>query len=448
MKKLNKLIGLRKEEFDKYIKPDDIKLKPQIYARPARLIPTHKTGDEMALSSIFLASLRLIKQFRDSIFKQIKFSKNGKLYFYTEVSFPEIIGIDKRIDGMIINVVSKSIKDVVFFEMKSSKNMLNKEQIESYIKIARTLKVNKLVTISNQFVSNINDSPIENIKVPASFNLFHFSWTNILTIAHILLFNNDDNITDIDQVEIMKEVTKYLEHSKSGLLGNTNMSEGWKLISEKIYKKERILKTDLLIKEAVKSWHQEERDLALLMSRSLGTSVKSSTKSKTSLKNDINKLLTKQILSGSLLIKNVVSKIDIILDFNRRLISMSVILNPPKDRKNNAKITYLFNQLEKCKKNEGLLYENLIENILIEPSFKFHKNHSNYSLTDLKNQDFRKFNDIQEFKIVNIKNLKGSFSSRSKFVNEIESMALKFYEGIVQHLSDWKKPTPKVDIFS
>ena len=29
MKKLNKLIGLRKEEFDKYIKPDDIKLKPQ-----------------------------------------------------------------------------------------------------------------------------------------------------------------------------------------------------------------------------------------------------------------------------------------------------------------------------------------------------------------------------------------------------------------------------------
>ena len=184
MKKLNKLIGLRKEEFDKYIKPDDIKLKPQIYARPARLIPTHKTGDEMALSSIFLASLRLIKQFRDSIFKQIKFSKNGKLYFYTEVSFPEIIGIDKRIDGMIINVVSKSIKDVVFFEMKSSKNMLNKEQIESYIKIARTLKVNKLVTISNQFVSNINDSPIENIKVPASFNLFHFSWKYFNYCSH------------------------------------------------------------------------------------------------------------------------------------------------------------------------------------------------------------------------------------------------------------------------
>ena len=81
------------------------------------------------------------------------------------------------------------------------------EQIESYIKIARTLKVNKLVTISNQFVSNINDSPIENIKVPASFNLFHFSWTNILTIAHIYFLIM---MTDIDQVEIMKEVTKYL----------------------------------------------------------------------------------------------------------------------------------------------------------------------------------------------------------------------------------------------
>ena len=258
----------------------------------------------------------------------------------------------------------------------------------------------------------------------------------------------EDNIEDIDQIEIMKEVVEYLEHPKSGLLGNTNMSEGWKEVSDKLFKQERILKKEFILKEAVKSWHQEEKDLALLLSRSLGSSIKSSVKNKSSLNNDIDKLLKTQTLNGSLIIKNAVSKIDINLDFNRRIISMSIILDPPKDKKNNGKVGFLFRQLEKCKKKEGKLYDEIIEEILIEPDFKFLKSQSNYNLDDLRNEDFRKYNEIQNFKILNVKSLKGSFSSRSKFVYEIENMALKFYEGIIQHLTNWKKPPPKVDNFS
>lgn len=243
MKKLTKLIGLKKTEFDEYINSKDPKIKSQINVRPARLIPVLKTGDEMALSSIFLASLRLVKEFRDTIFKEIKFSRNGKLFYYTEVCFPELF--KERIDGMVINVVSGKIKDVAFFEMKSSKNPLNREQIERYIKISKSLKVNKLITISNQFVSDSKESPIEKLKVSPSFNLYHFSWTYLLTIAQILLFDNEDNIEDVDQIEIMKEVVEYLEHPKSGLLGNTNMSEGWKEVSDKLFKQERILKKNL-----------------------------------------------------------------------------------------------------------------------------------------------------------------------------------------------------------
>tara|TARA_B100000767_G_C19713541_1_gene513876 strand:- start:100 stop:1440 length:1341 start_codon:yes stop_codon:yes gene_type:complete len=446
MKKLTKLIGLKKTEFDEYINSKDPKIKSQINVRPARLIPVLKTGDEMALSSIFLASLRLVKEFRDTIFKEIKFSRNGKLFYYTEVCFPELF--KERIDGMVINVVSGKIKDVAFFEMKSSKNPLNREQIERYIKISKSLKVNKLITISNQFVSDSKESPIEKFKVSPSFNLYHFSWTYLLTIAQILLFDNEDNIEDVDQIEIMKEVVEYLEHPKSGLLGNTNMSEGWKEVSDKLFKQERILKKEFILKEAVKSWHQEEKDLALLLSRSLGSSIKSSVKNKSSLNDDIDKLLKTQTLKGSLIIKNAVSKIDINLDFNRRIISMSIILDPPKDKKNNGKVGFLFRQLEKCKKKEGKLYDEIIEEILIEPDFKFLKSQSNYNLDDLRNEDFRKYNEIQNFKILNVKSLKGSFSSRSKFVYEIENMALKFYEGIIQHLTNWKKPPPKVDNFS
>ena len=65
-KKLSRLVGLKKEAFDQFL------LSGQIKAQEARLIPTLKTGDEMALTSIFLSALRLVKEYRDSIFKEIK----------------------------------------------------------------------------------------------------------------------------------------------------------------------------------------------------------------------------------------------------------------------------------------------------------------------------------------------------------------------------------------
>ena len=93
-KKLTKLVGLKKEEFDYFLETG------QIQAQPARLIPTLKTGDEMALTSIFLSTLRLIKEYRVEIFRQLKLSRSGKIYYFTEVSLPEIH--KSRMDGLII----------------------------------------------------------------------------------------------------------------------------------------------------------------------------------------------------------------------------------------------------------------------------------------------------------------------------------------------------------
>ena len=54
--KLTKIIGLKKSEFDIMAKLPD----SPIQLRPARLIPALKTGDEMALTSIFLSTLKLV----------------------------------------------------------------------------------------------------------------------------------------------------------------------------------------------------------------------------------------------------------------------------------------------------------------------------------------------------------------------------------------------------
>jgi|TARA_B110000483_G_C18119147_1_gene512857 hypothetical protein len=448
MKKLTRIVGLQKSEFDSYVNDKAVNQKHQILVRPSRLIPILKPGDEMALTSILLSSIKLIKEFRNNIFKEIKFPKGGKCFYYTEVSFPDSEFKESRIDGLIINVSGGIIKDAVFFEMKSGINKLEKLQIERYIKVAKQFKVDKLVTVSNEFVSDSKESPIEKLKTP-KFNLFHFSWTHIQTLAQILLFDNDENIEDEDQVNIMQEVISYFENPKSGLSGYSSMHKDWKDVCEKIHKDQKINKNDSEIRNAVRSWHQEEKDLALLLSRNLGVAIKSSIRKGTSsIDDDVKKLINTQKLNGFLIIKDALSKIEIDLDFNKKTVSLSADLIPPMDKKNTGKVSYLLKQLDKCKRHEGVLYNNIESEIFITPYFKSLRTKDNYSLFEMMNSDFKRHNDIQKFKVLIIKNFKGNFASQKKFVSELENTTLMFYEAIIQHLSNWKKPPPKVDNFN
>ena len=147
-KKFNKLIGLKKEDFDLYANSG------QIQKQCARLIPTLKTGDEMALTSIFLSTVKLVKEYRYNIFKELKLSRSGKAYYYTEVCFPDI---DKsRIDGLIIIVVSGIIKDAVFFEMKNKNNNIEALQVESYIKISKNIGVNNKYAVVSPSIASVS----------------------------------------------------------------------------------------------------------------------------------------------------------------------------------------------------------------------------------------------------------------------------------------------------
>ena len=60
-------------------------------------------------------------------------------------------------------------------------------------------------------------------------------------------------------------------------------------------------------------------------------------------------------------------------------------------------------------------------------------------------QEITKGKEIQAFNVVLIDGLGASFASPKKFIELIEKMILCYYEGIVQHMSNWKKPAPKLN---
>tara|TARA_B100000787_G_C16163097_1_gene282465 strand:- start:66 stop:1391 length:1326 start_codon:yes stop_codon:yes gene_type:complete len=438
MKKLTKLIGLKKTEFDDLVKQID----SPIQLRPARLIPALKTGDEMALTSVFLSTLKLVKEFRDIIFKEIKMSRNGKIYFYTEVCFPKI---DKsRIDGLILVTKKDIITEAIFIEVKSKKDIIDKIQIEKYIKIAKQLKVCSLVTISNQFVSSSEQSPLK-LKT-GKFNLFHLSWSHIVTQGHILLFENDNDIEDTDQVEIMKESLHYLEHPTAGVNGFISM-KGWKELSENIRAKVPVMKDSEYLENAINSWYQEEADISLILSRNLGVLVKTPLRTEATLKVDKNKLVKDFILTGQISVKNAISDIKILLDFERRSIGLKNIVSPPKDKGTVAKITWIKKQVENCKKNESDIFNKIGDKIWIEADIKFARENLKVNFNNIEDlYEQSKGKDIQKFHISVIDGFGKDFASEKKFVMLTEKLVLNYYEGIVQNLSNWSQPSPKLNL--
>tara|TARA_B100000767_G_C19712545_1_gene513444 strand:+ start:124 stop:1479 length:1356 start_codon:yes stop_codon:yes gene_type:complete len=431
--KINKLVGLKKTDFDEYVSSGKISL-----SQP-RLIPILKPGDEMALTSVLMSSIRLIKEFRYQIFKELKLKRSGKAYFYTEVCFKDI-DKESRLDGLILVVISGVIQDAVFIEVKSGKNLIKSEQIMKYYKLARDLKnVPKILTVSNEFVADSSQSPISISNQSKKISLFHFSWTYLKTLAQLLLFDNNDNIEDEDQIEIMKEVMHYLNSKDSGVSGFHKMSSGWKEVAEKV-KSQQSLSDEKVLIDAITSWYQEEQDMTLMLSRKLGVMVRSDIENpKNKLNRDIKKLKNDHCLSTKLRVRGAVSDIKVSVDFERRTISMSVDVTPPLNKGVVARVTWMKNQLEK------MYNQSFLEHLYVDADIKYTSNSIKYKYANIDKfyeHDDIKNKDIIGFNLDVIKSAK--FTNVSNFVKEIEAMLLDYYQVIVQDLRTWEKPAPKL----
>lgn len=440
-KKLTTIIGLKKTDFDNYVKT------AKVSVRCASLIPIYKLGDEAALTSVILSSLRLIKEFRKHVLSTVKMINSGRIYVYTEVCFEQYP--DSRLDGLLLIVKKGIIKDAALFEMKNGNSELAQEQIDRYVAVAKNYNISRLITISNQFVTEPSQSPLH-IRNTTSFQSFHFSWSYLLTIAHILLFDNDTNIADQDQVEIMREVVRYLENEKSGVCGFNQMKSGWKSVVEKIISGTKLRTTDEDVEEAVVSWQQEEKDIALILSRKLGvyvTSGESRYKGKLNSRIDDDKktLLAKNHLSSSLRVKGAVADISMNALFEKRIIALSVLLEAPKDKKLRGQISWVKRQLENCRKRDEDGFRKIADEIRIDLLFKKTSKFDRIKIEELENiHDEIAKKELKGFRILYIKDFGKNFASRNKFVQMLEDMVVEYYKKVVQFLAKWEQPTPKI----
>lgn len=365
----------------------------ELNAKRAKMFPVNKCKltDEINTTSLLLACLVGIKEFREGFFQSIGFNtisnKSAKLHAFTEIITDE----DKdRPDGLIFIATGKAqnVDESFFLEVKT-KSELKKDQVEKYLEKCKQCKVDNLITISNDFVTTPEITPVEGIKNRK--NLFHFSWKHIATILQNAI---DTGIEDEDQIYLAKELLDFLDNHPD-ISHYNRMSKTWNedlraLIDNNLKAKE----FNEISSRVASDWIQEENDICLQLRKNYNKKVdiqlnseekKSPQKRLDTKKTEIkleNKLSAIYCLSEKMNEKYFTTNREkcftIELNLATRKFKSSIEMPVIKDKKVNGQLNDLIRLLDKI----GIGEE---DRTVLEPVFKGNKSFSSKTFKDIKN---------------------------------------------------------------
>lgn len=412
----------------------------------ARLIPVvAESKKEERATSVLLSTFMMVPQYADAILSDAgaKIGSRSEIKCFTEVVFKNDAQSKIRPDGLIIINRGQSVWSALV-ESKVGNNELSKEQIESYLDLAKEVGANALITISNQFaiVPTHHPVPVNKVKT-RTVDLYHFSWLSLLSKATIM--SSLKSVDDREQAFVLRELVRYLDHPFSGVSAMGAMNPEWKDVCNQIQQGAILKKTSPGIEATAISWQQLLRYLSLELSiatNSMVTVSLSRAQSKDAsslLQDDIAELTTKSSLSGSLTIPNAAGQLQLCTDFLRRVITLSIRVSAPEDRSRpTTSINWLTRQL-KSSEDSDLLIKVIWPGRVADTQCVLKDAIENPGLLVPDGQK-----DIPKaFEVIRVVDLGGNFKGVKVFVESAKSAIPEFYHDVGQNLIKWVAPPPK-----
>jgi hypothetical protein len=414
----------------------------------SRLIPVvaDMSREERAISPV-LAAFAIVPALAHSMLQDVGGPTNqrAKIRSFSQIVFKGAPSDRKlRPDGLLEVDSGRKIWRAII-EAKIGGAELSAEQIEMYLDLARQMKIDALITVSNQFATVPTHHPVAvNKQKLRNVKLFHFSWQAILTKARLI--SDDKGVHDPEQAFILKELIRYLSHESSGVLAITRLGKEWKQVCTKIHTGTPISKADRDTAAVVSQWHQLTRCLALELSTSIGKLVdvrlaRSHTKDPGQrLMHECDHFAASPVLRVDLGIPNAVSPLTFEADFLRRSLRFSISLNTPQDKvRPTAAVNWVTRQLApypgsmdtlvrvhwpgRTADTVAPLAEAIVDPKAVAP-------------------DDRKTLPTG-FEIQRVVDLAGRFKGSSTFIEDARREIPRFYKDVVQNVANWVPKAPK-----
>lgn len=414
----------------------------------ARLIPVAAdSSKEIRAASVLLASMTVVDNLSRALLGGvgIRIGARTNVQCFTEVVLKELPGeIRLRPDGLI-RVITGKREWTALVEAKIGRAELSEDQIIDYVQLAKLNGIEAVITLSNQFAALPTHHPVQMRKATRKgVDLFHWSWMHVLTQATLLLAESD--FSTPEQRYVLEEMVRYFKHESVGVFGFDRMNPEWKELVGKVQSGASLYRSSPEITNSVAAWHQESRDLCLIMSRKLGrdVSLKLSNAHKKDparrLKDDSEELVQTATLHCVLDVPDTATPITIFADLRRRTVSCGMRLEAPKDRKrSSARINWMLRQLS----------SSMPENLFLTAFMPGRAKDMQASLSEVRENPLildsgSRSLTPQSFEVLMIKDLAGKFSGRVTFIEHVEHIVPEFYEQVAQYLRAWVPPPPKI----
>ncbi|MBR9865350.1 MAG: hypothetical protein GYB24_18135 [Rhodobacteraceae bacterium] len=414
----------------------------------ARLFPVlSTTSKEGRTTSIVLACMAKVDEFGAALLQSLgqKVGARAKLSTYTEVVCKNRSSeIKDRPDGLIVLRNGKR-EWKALVETKVGSNELNAPQLEKYRQLAKDNQIDCIISISNQFATSPTTHPLsEVVKSRSKIPIYHWSWMYILTEADLLL--NQDAIADSDQRLLLNELRRFLTHDSAGVKGFDRMPREWSELNKLVSSGGVISAKSPDAAAVVVAWHQECRDLSLILSRLTETSVveKLSRKHKANgterLKDDLLLLRESCQLSCTLQVPDTAAPVIILVDLNRRSVDVGMTLRAPEDKVSiKARVNWILRQIKAEKVDD--LYLRLMWPGKVEPT--------QFLVSELREDPEIAVGENghlspHSFHVFSSKRLSGRFVQQANFIADLEEIVPNFYKVVGANLSAWQRPAPRI----
>jgi hypothetical protein len=414
----------------------------------ARLFPVlATTSKEGRTTSIVLACLAKIDEFGASLLSSVnqKVGSRTKIETYTEVVCKNRpVDSNDRPDGLIV-VRNGNREWRALVEAKVGSNGLIPEQIEKYRQLAKDNAIDCVISISNQFATSPLLHPLQEVqKSRSKILVFHWSWMYILTEADLLL--SQETVSDANQRLLLNELRRFLTHESAGVRGFDRMPKEWGDLNKLVSSGGVISAKSTDAVAVIAAWHQETRDLALILSRMTETNVserlnrKHKSDGSARLKDEVSVLRESHIMVSELDVSDAAAPLAILVDLKRKSVDVGMTLRAPEDKvSTKARVNWILRQI----KTEHLddLYLRMMWPGKVEPT--------QHLVSDLKEtpelaEAERGHLAPHSFHIFRSKGLGPRFTQQTNFIVDLETFVPSFYGEIGANLSAWQRRAPKI----